>query len=101
MVPDVITAEGKEELEIEVLCTTPVGDNVRQPGSDAKKGSKVLDAGTVIGSGGGEVGLLGFVGKREVSTISGAAPHRLLLTSFVGADSSYQKAKGGDLVNRE
>lgn len=60
------TAEGKEELEIEVLCTTPAGDNVRQAGSDAKKGTKVLDAGTVIGGGGGEVGLLGFVGKREV-----------------------------------
>jgi molybdopterin biosynthesis enzyme len=101
MVLHIITAEGKEELEIEVLCTTPVGDNVRQPGSDAKKGSKVLDAGTVIGSGGGEVGLLGFVGKREVCATSGAAPHQLLLTSFVGADSSHQKAKGGDLVNRE
>jgi molybdopterin biosynthesis enzyme len=101
MVPDVITAEGKEELEIEVLCTTPVGDNVRQPGSDAKKGSKVLDAGTVIGSRGGEVGLLGFVGKREVRAISGVAPHRLLLTSLVGADPSYQEAEGGNLVNRE
>jgi gephyrin len=44
-----------------------VGDNVRQPGSDAKKGDTVLKKGTVIGSGGGEVGLLGFVGKREVS----------------------------------
>ncbi|KAH8083659.1 hypothetical protein HD553DRAFT_312875 [Filobasidium floriforme] len=65
----VTKTEGKEELEIEVLCTTPVGDNVRQPGSDAKKGSKVLDAGTVIGSGGGEVGLLGFVGKREIQVI--------------------------------
>lgn len=39
---------------------------MRQPGSDAKEGDKVLDKGTVIGSGGGEVGLLGFVGKREV-----------------------------------
>lgn len=27
----------------------------------------MLEKGTVIGSGGGEVGLLGFVGKREVS----------------------------------
>jgi len=101
MVLHIFAAEGKEELEIEVLCTTPVGDNVRQPGSDAKKGSKVLDEGTVIGSGGGEVGLLGFVGKREVCAISDTARYQLLLTSFVGADSSYQKAKGGDLVNRE
>ena len=60
-------AEGNEELEISVLCSTPVGDNVRQAGSDATKGTKVLDSGVVIGSGGGEVGLLGFVGKREVS----------------------------------
>jgi molybdopterin biosynthesis enzyme len=101
MVLHIITAEGKEELEIEVLCTTPVGDNVRQPGSDAKKGCKVLDAGTVIGSGGGEVGLLGFVGKRGVRAISSVASDRLWLTSLVGADSSYQEAEGGNLVNRE
>jgi molybdopterin biosynthesis enzyme len=62
-----LLAEGTEEIEIEVLVETPVGDNVRQPGSDAKEGTKVMDRGTVIGSGGGEVGLLGFVGKREVS----------------------------------
>jgi gephyrin len=50
----------------------PAGDNVRQPGSDARKGEKVLDKGTVIGSGGGEVGLLGFVGKRQVSPLLGS-----------------------------
>ncbi len=56
------------ELEIEILARVPQGENVRQPGSDAKIGDKVLDAGVLIGSGGGEVGLLGFVGRREVST---------------------------------
>ncbi|KAJ9123963.1 hypothetical protein QFC22_000754 [Naganishia vaughanmartiniae] len=60
------TDEG-HELEIKVMLReVPFGDNVRQPGSDAKRGEQVLDKGTVIGSGGGEVGLLGFVGKREV-----------------------------------
>ena len=48
------------------MSDIPRGDNVRQPGSDAKRGEKVLDKSTVIGSGGGEVGLLGFVGKRQV-----------------------------------
>lgn len=47
----------------------PSGDNVRQPGSDAKESERVMDKGTVIGSGGGEVGLLGFVGKRQVSSV--------------------------------
>lgn len=57
-----------QEFEIRILLEkVPVGDNVRQPGSDARKGERVLEKGTVIGSGGGEVGLLGFVGKREVS----------------------------------
>ncbi|KAJ9093795.1 hypothetical protein QFC19_008172 [Naganishia cerealis] len=61
------SSEDGQELEIRVLMKqVPVGDNVRQPGSDAKQGEQVLDKGTVIGSGGGEVGLLGFVGKREV-----------------------------------
>jgi gephyrin len=70
------TEEG-QELEIKVLMKeVPPGDNVRQPGSDAKRGEQVLDKGTVIGSGGGEVGLLGFVGKREVrvSHVSRIAP---------------------------
>jgi molybdopterin biosynthesis enzyme len=57
-----------QEFEIRILLEkVPVADNVRQPGSDARKGERVLEKGTVIGSGGGEVGLLGFVGKREVS----------------------------------
>lgn len=55
------------------MSEVPRGDNVRQPGSDARKGEKVMDKGTVIGSGGGEVGLLGFVGKRQVSVIGASS----------------------------
>lgn len=60
----------------------PLGDNVRQPGSDARKGEQVLDKGTVVGSGGGEVGLLGFVGKRDVGALGPMTHIVLPLNSF-------------------
>lgn len=56
----------REEAEIEVLAEVPIGDNVREPGSDTRSGELVLDKGTVISSGGGEVGALVFIGRRKV-----------------------------------
>lgn len=55
-----------EEKEIETLAQVPVGENVRAPGSDVHKGDLVLQKGELIGSSGGEVGTLAFVGRKEV-----------------------------------
>jgi len=56
-----------EEKEVETLAQIPVGENVRAPGSDVRKGDLVLQEGERISSGGGEIGTLAFVGRREVS----------------------------------
>ncbi|KAF8207824.1 MoaB/Mog domain-containing protein [Mycena galopus ATCC 62051] len=55
-----------EEKEIECLAQVPVGENVRAPGSDVKKGDLVLQKGDIILSEGGEIGTLTFVGRKEV-----------------------------------
>lgn len=55
-----------EEKEVTLLAKVDKGENVRMPGSDVKKGEKVLDKGTRISAVGGEIGTLAFVGKKEV-----------------------------------
>ncbi|KZS97806.1 hypothetical protein SISNIDRAFT_481693 [Sistotremastrum niveocremeum HHB9708] len=55
-----------EEKVVETLAQVAPGENVRKPGSDVKVNELVLEKGTLIGSGGGEVGTLAFVGRREV-----------------------------------
>ena len=55
-----------EEKEVETLAQVPVNDNVRAPGSDVRRGDLVMQKGEVIGSGGGEIGTLTFVGRKEV-----------------------------------
>lgn len=57
-----------EEKEIEILAQVDVGENVRKPGSDVKQGDLVLEKGTLISSGGGEIGTLAFVGKTKVGS---------------------------------
>jgi gephyrin len=56
-----------EEKEVEILAQVPAGENVRAPGSDVKEGDLVLQKGERIQSGGGEIGTLVFVGRKEVS----------------------------------
>ncbi|KAH6912474.1 molybdenum cofactor biosynthesis protein [Coprinopsis sp. MPI-PUGE-AT-0042] len=63
--PDVDGVSG-EEKEVETLAQIPAGENVRQPGSDVRKGDLVMQAGDVITSVGGEIGTLAFVGKQQV-----------------------------------
>ncbi|EPQ59047.1 hypothetical protein GLOTRDRAFT_113867 [Gloeophyllum trabeum ATCC 11539] len=58
--------EEKEEKEVETLVSVPTGENVRAPGSDVREGERVLARGTVVKSGGGEVGTLAFVGREQV-----------------------------------
>jgi gephyrin len=61
-----ITSPEGEEVEIETLTRVNQGENTRQPGSDVKQGDLVLEKGTLLASGGGEIGTLAFVGIREV-----------------------------------
>jgi len=58
-----------EEKEVETLTQILSGENVRKPGSDVRKGDLVLRAGKRIISGGGDIGTLAFVGKKEVSEV--------------------------------
>jgi len=58
------TADGKEELEIEILKAPQVGQDIRPIGSDIALGETVLSAGTIMGP--GEVGLLAAVGVTQV-----------------------------------
>ena len=59
-----------EELEVELLAQVDLGETVRRPGSDVKKGETVLEAGDVITAVGGELGTLAFVNAPSVSLSS-------------------------------
>jgi gephyrin len=62
-----MTEDGKEEKEIEILAEgVKSGENVREIGSDIKKGEVILQKGEEISAIGGELGLLASVGKAEV-----------------------------------
>jgi gephyrin len=63
------SADG-EEIEVRTLAQLPPGENVRQPGSDVRQGDLILERGTLLASGGGEIGTLAFVGTGEVSDLS-------------------------------
>ncbi|KAH9482211.1 Gephyrin [Psilocybe cubensis] len=55
-----------EEAEVRTLVQVRAGENVRVPGSDVRRGERVASRGQRVGGGGGEVGTLVGVGKREV-----------------------------------
>lgn len=62
-----ITADGKEELTVEVLTDElQIGENVRSIGSDVRKGDVILYKYDEITAVGGEIGLLCSVGATEV-----------------------------------
>ena len=62
--------ETEEETEVETLARIPVGENVRLPGSDVRKGDVVMLKGDKITGRGGEVGSLVFVGREKVCFLS-------------------------------
>ncbi len=62
----------EEEDTITTLKSSTRGDHVRQPGSDVRKGEKVLELGELIEYSGGEMGTLAFVGRAKVRP---ALPH--------------------------
>ncbi|KAK7033547.1 hypothetical protein VNI00_012771 [Paramarasmius palmivorus] len=55
-----------EEASVITLTQVPAGENVRDPGTDVRKGDLVLQKGERITSSGGEIGTLAFVGRKEV-----------------------------------
>ena len=59
------TSSGEEET-VRLLASVPVGENVREIGSDVLKGSTILYKGDEITFSGGEVGILASVGVAEV-----------------------------------
>ena len=59
------TADGKEEIEIQILKQPSVGLDIRSVGSDIQAGSKVLSKNSRLGP--AELGLLATVGATEVS----------------------------------
>jgi gephyrin len=64
-----MTDDGKEEKEIEILADgVKPGENIREVGSDVKKGTVILAKGEQISGVGGEIGLLASVGVKEVRT---------------------------------
>ena len=67
LVSSTTTADGiVEEGTVKILVSTLAGENVRASGSDVRQGELVLESGTVLGTVGGEVGTLAFIGRREV-----------------------------------
>ena len=62
------TDDGKEEKEVEILTgEIKAGENVREVGSDVKKGDTIMKKGEGITVVGGEFGLLASIGTSEVS----------------------------------
>lgn len=61
--------EDTEEEQVKTLAQVSPGENVREPGSDVRKGDLVMQMGEVITSAGGEVGTLAFVGRKEVKVV--------------------------------
>ncbi|KAF5382940.1 hypothetical protein D9757_006332 [Collybiopsis confluens] len=56
-----------EEWKVETMIPAPPSRfNVRQPGSDVRRGDLVMQKGERITSSGGEIGSLIFIGKKEV-----------------------------------
>ncbi|KAF9498679.1 hypothetical protein BDN71DRAFT_1443074 [Pleurotus eryngii] len=62
----VSTDASGEEAEVETLAQVAPGENLRLPGSDARKGDLVLEKGQRLLASGGEIGTLAFVGRKEV-----------------------------------
>lgn len=60
------TSDGEEE-KVKTLVQVAKGENVRDTGSDVKRGDLVIEKGAIISGTGGEIGTLVFVGRKEVS----------------------------------
>lgn len=84
-----------EEESVETLAQVDVGENVRAPGSDVRKGEMVLAMGEVLGSVGGEIGTLAFVGRKNVSPDTTLDLHDMLMV-YGRTGESPQEAGSSD-----
>lgn len=62
------TSDGarREEKRVRILAPAHPLENVRQPGSDVRKGNTVMKAGTVLNATGGDLAALHFIGADRV-----------------------------------
>lgn len=68
LTPIGLASPNGEEISVRILAPgTKKGENVRLPGSDLQQGERVMETGEAVGWGGGEIGVLGTVGRTEVS----------------------------------
>ena len=87
------TDDGAEEKEIEILAeNVKPGDNVREVGSDIKKGEVILRKGEEISAVGGELGLLASVGKADVNIFK-----RPVIGVLSTGDEIVEHSRPGDL----
>lgn len=91
-----------EEREVKTLAQVPPADNVRAAGSDVRKGDLVLRAGNRLTRGGGEVGTLTFVGRKEVRRdflCYNSYLHATFQVNVVKKPSVALLSTGNELVN--
>ncbi|KAH6690466.1 gephyrin [Plectosphaerella plurivora] len=87
------TDDDKEEKEVEILADgVKEGENVREVGSDVKKGDVILHKGAKISGVGGEIGLLAAVGVAEVKTF-----RRPVIGILSTGDEIVEHDRPGDL----
>jgi len=88
-----LTEDGKEEKDVEILAEgVKPGENVREIGSDIKKGDIILRKGDKISVVGGELGLLVSVGRAEVMVYQ-----RPVVGVLSTGDEIVEHTKPGDL----
>jgi hypothetical protein len=66
--------ETEEGTEVETLARIPVGENVRLPGSNVRRGDNVMLSGDRITGRGREVGSLVFIGREKVCFLCFGTP---------------------------
>ncbi|KAJ0413802.1 hypothetical protein BJY00DRAFT_321568 [Aspergillus carlsbadensis] len=92
------TPDGKEEATIEILTgDIKPNENVRQPGSDVKLGSRILQRGDLITPVGGEIGLLAATGTKTVKVFKKPTVGVLSTGDELVEHSDPRKLQGGQI----
>ncbi|KAL2809357.1 hypothetical protein BJX63DRAFT_364266 [Aspergillus granulosus] len=92
------TPDGKEEATIEILTgDIKPNENVRQPGSDVKLGSRILQRGDLITPVGGEIGLLAATGTKTVKVFKKPSVGVLSTGDELVEHNDPRKLQGGQI----